>query len=109
MKRRPAILPLALADIDAIARYIAQDSPDSALRFLDAFARTIDEIRSFPHLGRARRYRHPLLKHLRTRPVIGFPNHLVFYQVPDDQHVLVIRVLHAAMRIQPFMLRRDSH
>jgi plasmid stabilization system protein ParE len=77
-------------------RYIATDSPESALRFLDSVERTARELCEFPRSGRAVERSH--LGELRSRQVHGFPNHLLIYIVEKDELILT-RVVHAAMHL----------
>ena len=92
------IRPRADAEIDALADYIAADSPDAAERFLDAVQKAFDLIGGQPGIG-SRRYAHlPMWEDLRLWPVPGFERHLIFY-VERPGHVDVLRVLHGARDI----------
>lgn len=90
------VSPLAEADIDTHAAFIANDRPREGERFLENLRATFDALVTHPGAGRRRNFRAPELDGLRSKPVAGFPNHLVFY-LHDRERVLVLRVLHGAM------------
>jgi toxin ParE1/3/4 len=46
-------------------------------------------------MGEPRESANPRLASLRVWPIVGFPNHLIFYR-PIDGGIEVIRVLHGA-------------
>jgi toxin ParE1/3/4 len=96
---RFTISPAADQDLDDHAAYLAQEaSLETALRFLDAAARTFHTIASMPGLGERRETADPRLDGLRVCRVEGFERHLVFYR-PTDDGVQVVRVLHGARDI----------
>ncbi len=103
MTCRVVIRPRADADIDHYFLHIEQHSPDAAVRFLDAIQATFNAIAEFPDSGTPRDFVHPSLQGLRSCPIIGFPNHLLFYRRVDEQSVTVIRLLHAAMDYLPIV------
>ncbi len=90
MMSRVRLSPRAEADIDAIWRYIANDSPANADRFLP---RLLDACRTtlatFPESGRRR---DELANGLRSFPV---GNYVIYYRALDGG-VEVVRILHAA-------------
>jgi plasmid stabilization system protein ParE len=65
---RLVVRPLAQSDLDEQAHYIAQDSLDAALRFLDAAEAAFDRLAGFPEAGRRREFRHPDLRDVRSWP-----------------------------------------
>jgi toxin ParE1/3/4 len=85
-------LSRALANLDAIGEYIAQDDPVAAgrtvLRILDA----VDEMvaSSNVHMGRPGRV-------AGTRELVVTPNYLVPYRIKGDV-LEVLRVMHARQR-----------
>ncbi len=86
--------PLAEADIDSIAEYLARQSIETALRFYECAWETLHGISSFPTMVMYTSSP-PLLKAARTWPVAGFQSILIFY-VPDTAGIRLLRVLHAA-------------
>ncbi|HKA56912.1 MAG TPA: type II toxin-antitoxin system RelE/ParE family toxin [Candidatus Binatia bacterium] len=77
--RRIIIRPRADRDVTELARYIAEDNAEAALRFYEAAEESFNQLTRMPHLGPAREYRNPRLRGLRTWPVTGFRNYLIFY------------------------------
>ena len=83
-----ALHPEAFTDIDEIAIYIGQDSPDAALRVVDELYTAISNLVPFPHQG----HRRPDL----TRRAMRFKrvrDYLIAY-APDEKPLWVIAVLH---------------
>ena len=85
------IRPRADAEIDALADYIAADSPSAALRFLDATQKAFELISEQPEIGSKRYAKPPVLQGLRMCPVPDFPaTHLsrdndVAIESPDER------------------------
>lgn len=95
MSCRVVVRPLAESDLDEQALYIAQDSVNAALRFLDAAQSAFDRLRSFPEIGRSREFLHPDLRGVRSWPIPKFEKHVIFYKISGDL-VDVLRVVHSA-------------
>ncbi len=85
----------AAQDVEQIADYLAADSLEVAIRFVQNTEATIHEISESPQLGGLFESGVPELAGLRYRRIMGFPNHLVFY-LEDENAIDVIRVLHGA-------------
>jgi len=68
----------ALEDLEAQAEYIALDQPAAAIRLVQQFELTIDQLRRTPMLGREYRPRARRLKGIRMIPVVGYRNYLIF-------------------------------
>jgi toxin ParE1/3/4 len=90
--------PKAVSDAEALADWIAHDSLDAALRFLERVEATLDHLAEFPSSGSPYQIDVPALSNLRFKRVIGFPNHLVFY-IEHKAAIEVIRILHGARDI----------
>jgi toxin ParE1/3/4 len=86
------------ADLLDIHDYIARDSPEAAQRFLDSAQATLEELARMPGLGSLKPFRGKL-KGIRSRPVRGFPNHLVYYK-PTEAAISVLAILHGAQSVQ---------
>jgi len=95
----------ALRDLDAQAEFIQQDSPDAAIRFLEAARETFDLLAKMPELGGVCEFGSPNAAGIRVWPIKGFKNYLIFYR-PIQQGVEIIRVLHGARDI-PAVLEED--
>ena len=76
--------------LDAIHRYIAQDSPAYAKRMVDRLTRRSQQIGQFPLSGRAV----PEYEMKQIREVIEGPYRIIYYIQPDQIDVLA--VLHGA-------------
>ena len=77
----------------AIHAYIAQDSPEYALRVVDRLTRRSEQIAGFPLSGR----RVPEYDMDQIREVIEGPYRII-YHIKSDQ-IDVIAVIHAAMNL----------
>jgi toxin ParE1/3/4 len=89
----------AVEDAEEIADYIAQDSLDAALRFLECTETTLSFLAGSPSIGSKFPVESPSLANLRTCRVKGFPNHLIFY-IKHVGAIEVVRILHGARDIQ---------
>jgi toxin ParE1/3/4 len=87
--------PKALADVEESAVYIGRDDLDAALRFLAAVEATSKMLLDNNELGAVREFERFELAGLRSFPVVGFGNYLVFYRT-TDRGIEVLRVLHGA-------------
>ena len=95
---RHTIRERANNDIDAIARFIAKDNLEAGMRFYDAVAHDLLLLAENPGIGARRIVREPRLKDLRSWPVSGYRNYLVFY-LPAGDGIDVVRVLHGARTV----------
>jgi toxin ParE1/3/4 len=100
MRRRIAIRPRADLDVEATFIFISTDSTEAALRFLDAVRETIESVADHPESGRPRRFTGHGGTPIWSRQVSGFRTHLIFYSMPDEHSVTIIRVLHGAMNLE---------
>lgn len=97
--------PQARRDLLELARYIARDDMDAALRLLDAAEADMTQLSQMPELGPMRKFSHPLLVDVRSWIIRGFPNHLIFYRpISEDGQtsgggIEVLRVLHGSRDI----------
>jgi toxin ParE1/3/4 len=89
------VTPAAKKDLFEIADFIADQSLDSGLRFLDKVETSFQKLAEMPELGAVCPFRHAEITGIRVRAVTGFPNHLIFYRVETEQ-ICVIRVLHGS-------------
>jgi toxin ParE1/3/4 len=89
----------ALQDLDNLAAFIGQDSPNAALRFLEAAEREFKSLAGMPGLGSIWESSNPQCAGLRMWPIPGFANHLIFYR-ETKKAIEVIRVLHASRDIE---------
>jgi toxin ParE1/3/4 len=105
MAKRILRRPKAAADVEEIADYIAKDSLESALRFLDCVEWTLLQLAKLPGCGSSFLSAHPELRNLRVFRVGDFRNHVIFY-IEHVDAIEVIRVLHGARDLDSEL--RDS-
>jgi toxin ParE1/3/4 len=91
---RLVVRPQALADLDDIFDYIADDSLDRAIAFIKKFHNQMEQLALSPGIGRRR---DELLSTLRSFP---YGNYLIFYLPLEDGGVDVVRVLNGARNIE---------
>jgi plasmid stabilization system protein ParE len=84
----------ALRHLDAIYRYIAQDSPAYAKRMVDRLTRRSQQIAEFPLSGRMV----PEYETSQIREVVEGPYRIIYYIQPDGVDVLA--VVHGAQNIR---------
>ena len=101
MSGRLIIRPAVVDDLDSISDYLAVQSIDVAERFLDACRDDFRKLADMPGMGRLREFDNPKLIGLRSWPVSGFSNYLIFYR-PIETGVEVLQVLHGARDIDAF-------
>jgi toxin ParE1/3/4 len=84
----PEILrhPESEADLDGIWSYIAQDSPNSADRFIDLIEARCRLLAENPMMGRSRS---ELVPGLRSFPV---GNYIIFY-IPIEEGIEIVRIV----------------
>ncbi len=88
--------PRAVQDLREIAVYLTEHGSEATgLRFVEHAAKTFEDLCEHPHKGRARPWRSEDLEGLRSYPIRGFKNWLVFYAVQEAK-VTIVRVLHGA-------------
>jgi toxin ParE1/3/4 len=85
-------------DINEQACYIARDSVQAALRFLQAVDQAIDHIGDMPFVGALYEHLNSRYAGVRFWPVRGFENHIIFYRV-QPEHVEIMRIFHGARDI----------
>lgn len=98
MSRRIVQRPRARQDVLDITGYLADHSPDAALRFFDAYGEALEKLRAYPAMGRLYAPSHPALAGIRVTAVPGFRAYLVFSRERPDA-VEIIRILHGARQI----------
>src|SRR5262245_15895724 len=84
----------AFLDVDSIAERIQQDSPRSALRFIEAAEATAENLLLFPEFGAAWESDDPELQGLRLCLVRDFPKYLLFYRLKGDE-IIIVRIIHS--------------
>jgi toxin ParE1/3/4 len=85
----------AVNDLDEAAAYIQQDSPQAAIRFLDAAQETFGVLARSPELGGSFESSNPHFSGIRVWRVKGFRSIVVLYR-PIQGGVEIVRVVHGA-------------
>lgn len=88
----------AAEDLEEIVDYLRRDNPAVAIRFAESAEATFEKLAEFPGVGSPKDFRSAKLKGIRSWPVSGFPNHLIFYRAAAEA-IEVLAVLHGARRI----------
>jgi len=90
--------PEAVQDVREYYAFIAKDSVTTANRFMDATYDACQKLAEMPGMGALRDVKNRRLLGLRSWPIKGFENFLIFY-LPSPQGIEVTRVLHGARDI----------
>ena len=94
--RRVERRPRARIDVIEQAIYLGDEANDElALRFIDAVDAAVQRLAATPEIGRPRDAGNVRLAGMRSWPVPGFPNHLIFYRTDEDS-LEIVRVVHGS-------------
>lgn len=85
---------------------VERDAPDAAFRFVDAVESSIEALIRMPDMGAPKPLKNPALSGLRSWPVKGFDEILIFYLV-EGETLRVVRVLHGRRDVNR-ILERDQ-
>jgi len=93
----------ALSDILEQADWYEQQSgPALAERWGSEVASALIRIEKNPHSGAKCSFRADQLHGIRRMPITGFPRHLIFYRVEEDE-VEILRVIHGARDLESLL------
>src|SRR5205807_9249047 len=98
MTRRIVRPDVVEEDLLRLAQFIARDSLDAALRFLDAAEAAIQKLSRMPEMAGLWESSNPRLAGIRVWPIRGFENYLIFYR-PLENGIELIRVLQGSRSI----------
>ena len=84
----------AIADLEAIADYIALDKPDAATRYVQQVFAAVERLARFPKSGA----RVPEIPHLTYRQVV-VPPCRVFYRL-EGEDILIVFVMRGEQRLR---------
>lgn len=88
----------ARRDLRSHLLFISKDNLDAAVRLLDAFERACQMLLEMPRMGSPRVSGKKRLRHLRSWPIHGFTNYIIYYR-PTRKGIDVLRVPHGAQNI----------
>jgi toxin ParE1/3/4 len=94
-------------DVNRVFIRIGEENFAAANRFLDAVDKDVRRLADMPGLGARRTFRRKKLKGLRSLPVSGFLNYLIFYRVQASE-VQLFRLIHGARQLERALLEHDS-
>lgn len=97
LKRRRSII-----SIIEQANWISEESPDSALRFLEAVDETFSLLLKNPEIGRQYQPISRRLAEVRIWRVSGFEKILIFYR-PHAEGIEVIDLIHSSRDLPPIL------
>ncbi len=86
----------ALSQLDAIYEYIAQTSPEYALRMIDRLTRRSIQIAEFPFSGRMV----PEYESNEVREVLEWPYRIIYLIRSEQSRVEVLAVVHGSRLLQ---------
>ena len=95
----------AQEDVVEVATHIGLDNMDAARRFVRAVGEDCNKLAEYPGMGALRGYRRRGLRQVRSWPVSGFRNYLIFYR-PTSDGIEVLRVLHGARGVDGLVHQR---
>ena len=85
----------ALSQLDAIYEYIAQTSPEYALRMIDRLTRRSVQIAEFPFSGRMV----PEYESDDVREILEWPYRIIYLIKAEESRVEVLAVVHGARQL----------
>ena len=85
----------AESDLISCARFLQSYNVEVAIRFLEAFDKTVEFLNQSPLIGEICPYPNPLFEGTRVWRIHGFKHYLVFYRVLPNE-LEIIRVLHGS-------------
>lgn len=88
----------ASADLNEYYDFIAQSSPNAALRFFDAARQTFAQIARFPEIG----VRYQSHQNLRKWHVRGFQKYLIFYRI-QGASIEIARIIYATQNVDQIL------
>ncbi|MDB5358304.1 MAG: plasmid stabilization system protein [Phycisphaerales bacterium] len=98
MKPRIVVRPEVQRDLDEQVVYIGERNFDAAERYEKAVLADFRKLAEMPGMGALRNFPNPRLQNVRSWPVSGFGNYLIFY-IPTKDGIDVLRVLHGARNL----------
>lgn len=99
--------PAARLDLLNHFVYIGERNLDAARRFLTAAQDECRALARMPGMGARRDFRNPEYPELRSWPIKGFQNYLIFY-LPTATGIHVVRVVHGAQDLDRIFDERED-
>jgi plasmid stabilization system protein ParE len=92
-------------DLHSILTWLERHSETVADRFVASAFTAFDDLAGMPGKGSPKTYPRSRIVGVRSWPVPGFPNHLIYYQTKPDA-VIVLAVLHGARNVRAILKDR---
>ena len=89
----------AKRDLLRVFVYLGERNMDAAERFLRAVNDDLHRLAGMPNIGPLRESANPKLAGVRSLPVSGFRNYLIFYTATETE-LQLLRVMHGARDIE---------
>jgi plasmid stabilization system protein ParE len=105
MTRRIVLRPKVPDDLHSIVTWLEQHSVAVADRFVGSAFAAFDDLAAMPGKGSPKTYPRSQIVGVRSWPVPGFPNHLIYYQTRPDA-IIVLAVLHGARNVRAVLKDR---
>ena len=103
MSRKYTLTPQAEYDLDLLAKYIARDNIEAAIRLYNRAEETFENLSQTPFIGAKHKSQYHPSKDIRFCSIKNFARYIVFYEVLIDK-VRVIRILHSARDIDALLI-----
>jgi addiction module RelE/StbE family toxin len=85
----------AIIDLENIRDYIAKDTPNYALEFVNKIMNTVEKLSEFPIIGR----KVPEVSGELIREIL-FNNYRIIYQITSVDDLLILAIVHASRDIK---------
>jgi plasmid stabilization system protein ParE len=105
MSRRVILRPDVPADLHNIVLYLEKTSITVADRFVTSVFAAFESVAESPGHGSPKHFPNPGLAGVRSWPVSGFPNHLIYYQTHAEA-VIILGVMHGARNVPRILEER---
>jgi len=89
---------IAERDLLEALEFLREESPNAALRFVDAVEKTLGDLSKMPGIGSMYEFSNPRLQGLRRCRINDFEKYLFFYRVEYDA-VVIHRVIYGVRNI----------
>jgi len=99
---RVIILVAAFAELDGIFEFIQLRSPQNAVATVDRLFQAVQSLETFPHRFKVHQHRKDGSLTVRSMPA---DNHIVYYRINEQHHVVKVLSIRDGRRRQPRRFR----
>ena len=88
------------AELDLLEalEFLREESPTTAIRFVEAFEKTLGDLSKMPEIGSMYEFSNLRLHGIRRWRINGFEKYLIFYRVEYDA-IVILRVIYGTRNI----------